>query len=160
MSRGMIVGAVLLAPLWMTAPALAQEAEQGPPPEREGGDLIFEREVFVYPSFERRNPFVALDAGAAAVVRFEQLSLMGILYDTDPALSVAVFTTGELTIAADGSGAQRAEGQTWNAKVGQTVGNVRIVEIHPTEVVVEVEEFGLTERKIMQLQTRRLGGTQ
>ena len=27
------------------------------------------------------------------------------------------------------------------------------------KVVVEVEEFGLTEQKIMQLQTRRLGGT-
>ena len=28
-----------------------------------------------------------------------------------------------------------------------------------SKVIVEVEEFGLTERRTMQLQTRRLGGT-
>ena len=79
--------------------------------------------------------------------------------DDDPSESVAVLSSGEVTVSEDGTGVTVGEGQTWNAKVGQTVGNTRILEIHPDQVVVEVEEFGIAEQKIMQLQTRRLGGT-
>ena len=41
---------------------------------------------------------------------------------------------------------------------GMPIAELKIVEIRREQVVVEVEEFGLTEQKIMQLQTRRLGG--
>lgn len=144
----------------LLAPATLVAQEEGPPAEQQDTELVFEREIFVYPQFERRNPFRPLAVGEGGIVRYEQLSVMGIMYSDDPALSLATFTTGELTVSADGAGATRGEGQTFYARVGQTIGNVRVVEIHQTQVVVEVDEFGIWERKIMQLQTRRLGGTQ
>ena len=76
-----------------------------------------------------------------------------------PALSVAVLGTSTVTISQDATTVEVQGGEAWYLKVGQTIGNIRIVEIRREQVVVEVEEFGLTEQKIMQLQTRRVGGT-
>lgn len=150
-----VVGLSLLLP----ALAAAQDppAQQGPPPQTE---LVFEREVFVYPVQGRRNPFRPLVAADAGGPRFEQLRLMGILYSDVPGASVAVLGTSTVTVDADGSNVTVSEdGRSWYLKVGQSIGNVRVVEIRPAQVVVEVEEFGLTEQRIMQLETRRLGGT-
>jgi hypothetical protein len=154
--RGLVlwVGMAILA----TVAAAAQEPPPtGPPPPQT--ELVFEREVFAYPSFERRNPFRALVAGDQGGPRFEQIRLMGILFSNDPALSVAVIGTSTVSISEDATTVQVQPGDAWYLKVGQTIGNIRIVEIRREQVVVEVEEFGLTEQKIMQLQTRRLGGT-
>ena len=141
-------------------PALAAgQEEPPPPPPAEQTELVFEREVFRYPEFQRRNPFHALDAGDTGAVRFEQLRVGGILFSNDPSLSVVTLTNTELTVTEDGSGVQVSEGESWHAKVGQTVGNVRILEIHLDRIVVEVEEFGIAEQRIMQLETRRMGGT-
>ena len=153
------LGLILFCALLLVAPQVAL-AQEGPPQQQAETELVFEREVFRYPAFERRNPFRPLSIGEGGIVRYEQLTLMGILYSENPSESVAVLGTGELTISEDGAGATRGEGQAFYAKVGQTVGNVRILEIHATQVVVEVEEFGIMEQKIMELQTRRLGGTQ
>ncbi len=140
-------------------PALAAGQEPPPPPPAEPTELVFEREVFLYPTFQRRNPFHALDAGDTGAVRFEQLRVGGILFSSDPASSVVTLTTTEMTVSEDGTGLTVSEGESWHAKVGQTVGNVRILEIYQDRVVVEVEEFGIAEQRIMQLETRRLGGT-
>ena len=119
--------------------------------------LVFEREVFQYPSFSRRNPFVPLE-GAGGEVRFEQLSLIGIMYSSDPAASVAVLSTGGYTIAQDGT-MSPVQGKAFNAKVGQRIGNTTIREIQRDRVVVDVEEFGLTDRRTMLFLTRRQGGS-
>ena len=37
-------------------------------------------------------------------------------------------------------------------------GNVRVVEIQRDRVVLDVEEFGLTERRVLELTRRRAGG--
>jgi hypothetical protein len=143
----------------MLLPVGLRAQQQPPPPAgQQPTELVFEREVFRYPSFQRRNPFRALVAGEGGP-RFEQLRLMGVLHDADPASSVAVVGTSAVSISEDGLNVSVTEGQTWYLKVGQSIGNVRIIEIRREQVVVEVEEFGLTEQKIMQLETRRLGGT-
>ncbi|HKJ02594.1 MAG TPA: hypothetical protein VJ997_09070 [Longimicrobiales bacterium] len=160
MTRHAIRGLVLSVGM-AVLPAVA--AAQEPPPA--GGppaaqtELVFEREVFAYPSFQRRNPFKPLVAGDQGGPRFEQLRLMGIIHSDDPALSVAVLGTSTVTISQDATTVEVQGGEAWYLKVGQTIGNIRIVEIRREQVVVEVEEFGLTEQKIMQLQTRRVGGT-
>ena len=41
--------------------------------------------------------------GAQGGIRFEQLSLIGIMYSPDPSASVAVVSTGGVAVAADGS---------------------------------------------------------
>lgn len=154
--RGARFGLFLLSiSALMPAALFGQDA---PPAQQAQTELVFEREVFRYPSFERRNPFrplVASDQGP----RFEQLRLMGIIHASDPSESVATLGTSTVTVSPDGATVTVQPGEAWYLKVGQSIGNIRVVEIHEQRVVVEVEEFGLTERHTMQLQTRRLGGT-
>jgi len=124
--------------------------QQGPPPEPE---LVFEREVFQYPAFQRRNPFIPLE-GAQGGIRFEQLSLIGIMFSSDPTASVAVLSTGGVQVADDGT-LSPVEGDAYNVKVGQTIGNTTIREIQRDRVIVDVEEFGLTDRRTMFFSSRR-----
>jgi len=146
-----------LAAQQQTQPQPAQQ-QQASAQQQAPTELVFEREVFSYPSFQRRNPFKPLVAGEGGP-RFEQLRVIGILYDANPAASVAVVGTSTVTVSETGQDVSVSEGRSWYLKVGQSIGNVRILEIRRDQVVVEVEEFGLTEQKIMQLETRRLGGT-
>jgi hypothetical protein len=159
MTKRVVRGLLLLSGLAvMPLAAVAQEAPPAGPPQPQT-ELVFEREVFAYPGFQRRNPFRALVAGDQGGPRFEQLRLMGIIYSDDPASSVAIVGTSTVSISEDATTVEVQEGNAWYLKVGQSLGNIRIVEVRREQVVVEVEEFGLTEQKIMQLQTRRLGGT-
>jgi len=140
---------------------IAARAQEPPPagPPQPQTELVFEREVFIYPAFQRRNPFRPLVAADQGGPRFEQLRLLGIIHSDVPAMSVAIVGTSTVTIPPDGGTPQVLPGDAWYLKVGQSIGNIRIVEVRREQVVVEVEEFGLTEQKIMQLQTRRQGGT-
>jgi hypothetical protein len=143
----------------VTAPlALSAQEPPPPPPPAQQQELVAEREVFTYPAAGRRNPFKPLTSGYDGAPRFDQLRLMGIVFSEDPSASVAVLGTSTVQISEDGSQVSIQEGNAWYLKVGQSLGNIRVVEIRREQVVVDVEEFGLTERKIMQLQTRRLGG--
>jgi hypothetical protein len=141
--------------LGAAAEAQAQAPPQQPAPEPE---LVFEREIFRYPAFQRRNPFIPLE-GAAGGIRFEQLSLIGIMYSPDPTASVAVLSTGGVQVAADGT-VSAVPGDAYNLKVGQTIGNTTIREIQRDRVIVDVEEFGLTDRRTMFFLSRRQGGSQ
>lgn len=153
-------GLLLLCGSLLFPATLAGQQQQAPPPQQQAPtELVFEREVFAYPGYQRRNPFKPLVAGSEGGPRFEHLRLMGILYSGDPSGSVAVLGTSKVSISEDGTSVTVDQGESWYLKVGQSIGNVRILEIRPAQVVVEVEEFGLTEQKIMQLETRRLGGT-
>jgi len=120
-------------------------------------DLVFEREVFGYPEFTRRNPFVALVA-AEGGPRFEQIRLRGIIHAQEAGESVALLGIG--TVTGQTAGAQAAPGalgRSRRVRVGGTWGNVRVLEIRRTEIVVQVEEFGLTEQRIMRMPTRGQG---
>ena len=150
--------AVLLGVSLAPAAAMAQDSVPPPPGPPQQAELIAEREVFQYPLYERRNPFRALLAGAEGAPRFDQLRLMGIIYSDDPASSVAVVGTSTVQLSEDAATVSLLEGRAWYLKVGQSIGNIRVIEIRREQVVMEVEECGLTERKIMQLETRRLGG--
>ena len=159
--------ASLAAPALLLLLALAGAPDsleaQDPPPapeEQPPTELVFEREVFQYPTFQRRNPFLPLDAANDGGPRFEQLRLMGIIHSEVAGESVAILGTSQVNVAADGTNATVSPGgQGFYLKVGQSIGNTRIVEIRRDQVVVEFEEFGLTEQRIMQLATRRDGGT-
>jgi len=153
--RRSVVPLVLALGLLML-PALAQEPGQAPPPgPAPEPELVFEREVFSYPAFARRNPFIPLE-GTQGGLRFEQLSLIGIMYSSDPTASVAVVSTGGYTIADDGT-LTPVEGDAYNVKVGQRIGNstITVREIQRDRVLVDVEEFGLTERRTMIFLSRR-----
>jgi hypothetical protein len=138
----------------------AAQAQETPPPIRpplrvNPENLVSEREVFYYPRYERRNPFAPLLIGDEAGPRFEEIQLMGIVFSSDPALSVALFGPKGGVTGLLGMAAQEAASLTYRVRRGDRMGNVRILEIQRTRVVVEVEEFGLTEQRIMEV--RRIG---
>lgn len=137
--------------------ATAQEPPPAPPPQPVEVELSSVREVFTYPTFTRRNPFLPLDAGGN--LRYEQLSLLGVVYSPDPSASVAILSTGSVQVAEDGT-LTPVEGDGYYAKVGERIGNVTIREIQRDRVIVDVEEFGLTERRTMLFTSRRQGGSQ
>lgn len=159
--RRSLPGLLAAAALCVGAAAVeAQDPPQEPPAQQQATELVFEREVFQYPGLQRRNPFRPLLAADEGGPRFEQLRLMGVLYSEEPGASVAVVGTSQVSVSEDGSQVNVSQGgDAWYLKVGQSIGNTRIVEIRREQIVVEVEEFGLTEQRIMQLETRRLGGT-
>jgi hypothetical protein len=152
--RVRLIALTLVGILFPIAAQPQQEPPPGPPPATE---LVFEREVFEYPSFPRSNPFVPLSATAGGP-RFEQLSLTGIMWDADPTYSVALLTTGVVSVTPGGS-VTVGPGEAYNAKVGQRIGNTTIREIQRDRVIVDVEEFGLIERETMVIVSRRPGGT-
>lgn len=141
-------------------PASAQEdaaAQEQDAPVRPQTNLVFEREVFTYPSFERRNPFATLAANTEGAPRFEQMRLEGIVFSEQPGMSLALLSAGRRGTASAAPGT--AVGSSRRLRVGERWGNVRIVEVRRAQVVVEVEEFGITERRTMELPTRGQGGS-
>lgn len=172
-SRGAALAGVLV--LLLGSPTSAQEPRSGPPSQRTSeADLVFEREVFRYPAFQRRNPFQEL-LGDEGGPRFEQIVLRGIIYSDAPGESVALLSLrGQAAQQIQQQVQQRIQQQEAGTappadtifipqparrlRVGQSWGNVRILQIQPDHVVVAVTEFGVTEQRTLTLPTRRQGG--
>lgn len=146
--RSVASGAGLLL---IPAVLVAQEAAPQGPPAMDTTELVFEREVFSYPSFERRNPFRPLVGGGDGGPRFEQLQLLGVIESSQAELSVAL-------LGVAGSGATPL-GETYRVRRGQTLGNSRILDIQSSRVIVEVTEFGLTEQRVLELERPDEGGS-
>ncbi|TVP58651.1 MAG: hypothetical protein EA351_03295 [Gemmatimonadales bacterium] len=143
--RTVLAGVIVLV-LALAVPG-AVEAQQGgqdpPPPPPEAGDtvqLVFEREVFTYPTFQRRNPFAPL-TGDESGPRFEQLRLMAVLLSATPGQSIAMLGSGS------GDGAR-----SYRVRQGDVLGNMRIMRIDARQIVVEVDEFGIRETRTLALQ--------
>jgi hypothetical protein len=134
----------------MLAPS-GGEAQQPPRPgagppaaQPDTVDLIFEREVFDYPAFQRRNPFRPL-TGDDAGPRFEELVLLGVILSDDRAGSVALLAPRQ------GTGTRDAGGRNWRVREGDLLGNMRILAIQQREIRVEVDEFGVREARVLEL---------
>lgn len=156
-TRVLALGGALLLP----GVAVAQAPTgQGAPPDRARPDSVelrAEREVFAYPSFDRRNPFKPL-TGAEGGPRFEQMKLTGIIYSSEAGRSVATLAAGGGTEITE-AGSRQIRGRSARLRAGERWGNVRIVAIRQDRIVVDVEEFGLAERREMLLPTRGQGGS-
>lgn len=122
------------------------QAEQAEPATRPASEvtLVYEREVFAYAPAGRRDPFRPLTEDDELGPRFEQLVLQGVIYATGQGRSVALL----------GDGSNRI----YRVRVGDIVGNARVLEIAPQRVVLAVETFGTVRRETLEL-TRR-GGAQ
>ena len=121
-------------------------------------ELVFEREVFQYPSFTRRNPFRALGIDDGGGPRYEQLSLIGIMYSDDPSASVAVVSTGGVAVLDDVTTSPIA-GEAYYLKVGEQLGNLTVTAIHRDRVEVVVSEFDDRIPRTMSIESRRPGGS-
>ncbi|MGD2153972.1 MAG: hypothetical protein PVG79_11950 [Gemmatimonadales bacterium] len=99
---------------------------------------IYRREKFVYPSDNRRNPFVSLvgpevDSGPI----FEDLDLVGIIFGG---------SAGSVATVID-----RATEKRYRVRRGDTIGSARVVEIRPDAVVFQVTEFGVTRSETLRI---------
>ena len=113
---------------------------------------MFEREVYSYPSFERRDPFSPLVSGSEGEPRFEDLRLLGVIHSTNPTESVAL-------LGISLGNAETKAGDTFRVRRGDRIGNTRILAIQTDRVIVEVEEFGLTEQRSLAVKRPGEGGS-
>jgi hypothetical protein len=133
----------LVQPGFAQAPPVGA-APTGSAPVADTVDLIFEREIFAYPSFQRRNPFRPL-SGTDSGPRFEDLVLLGVIVSANRASSIA--TVGERPPGSN----QEAPSRTHRLREGEVLGNTRVLEIRDQLIVVQVEDFGLFELRSLEL---------
>ena len=139
----------------------------GQEPAQAVGDsltLAFEREVFVYPEYFRRNPFKSL-LGNEEGPRFESLQLFAVLYSPFAGESIALIGEGTRIVTPASLGAPETitlevTGRTFRMKEGEIVGNgnVTVQSITVDQVVVEVAEFGRVDTRTMVLPRGTSGG--
>lgn len=101
--------------------------------------LVYEREIYSYRGGGRRDPFEPLTDDNEMGPRFEELSLQGIIYSR-AGRSVALLRGGE--------------DRVFRVRVGDVIGNVRVLEISPTRVVMAVENFGTIRQEILEMPQR------
>jgi type II secretory pathway component PulC len=103
--------------------------------------LSFDREVFSYSGEGRKDPFAPLVGTDAIGPLFEDLSLHGILFSSDPKLSVVLIYDG----------AKRP----YRLHVGDVIGNARLASVTRTQVKFLVQSYGLIREEAMNLAPRK-----
>ena len=129
---------------------------QQPPQMGDSLALAFEREVFSYPEYARRNPFKTLLAADGGGPRFESLLLLGILYSPFAGESIALFGEGTRSVNTGGAGAPQTvtvdiTGGTYRVREGATLGNLTVRSIERLQVTIELVEFGIIENRTLLL---------
>ena len=162
-SMSRLLAVALLATLFGASEAMAQDP---PPPDTATApptELVFQREIFTYPTFDRRNPFIRVSSNSAGGPRFELISLRTIIHSTNPDLSIAIFSTGggAQQASADGEPVELEieDMETRRLRRGQRWGNMRVQEIQRDRVIVVVEEFGITRTHEMLIPRAGQGGS-
>ena len=115
--------------------------------------LVLEREVFLYPILQRRNPFLPQDVHVAEGPSFQELRLLGIIHHPDARYSVVVLGIGDLAIGGltASAPAQLPGMETFRLRLGDVLGTTRILEIHEDRVVVEVDETSGPSRRVLKV---------
>lgn len=129
----------VVAAVWAVAPAAAQEAGGEASAEEGEVALVYERETFVYPARNRPDPFRPLVGGEGLGPRVEDLTVKGILYARERSVALIVDGGGEM----------------YRLRRGQTIGNARVLEIRPAQVIFAVDEFGVVRQHVLELQRER-----
>ncbi|MFW6206176.1 MAG: hypothetical protein ACOC5I_02970 [Gemmatimonadota bacterium] len=130
--------AVALALVLLPGGVMAQDGQQEA--QADEVTLVYEREVFDYRAADRRDPFEPLTRDNEMGPRFEELSLQGIIYSQAPGRSVALLQGGGERV--------------FRARVGDVLGNSRVIEIGPTRVIMAVENFGTIRQEILEMPQR------
>ncbi len=128
-------------------------------PTQQPGDslaLAFEREVFTYPQYSRRNPFQTLLSADGGGPRFESLLLLGIIYSPFAGERIALFGEGTRTVTPGDRDAPETvtvdiTGGTYRVREGATLGNLTVLSIERLQVTIELVEFGIAETRTMLL---------
>lgn len=114
-------------------PLAAQGAEEG--------IRIFEREIFDYPSADRRDPFLPLNTGERIGPNFNDLRLTGILHN--PAVASVATVTDQKT------------GRRYRVREGDRLGEATVLEIRPREAVFLITSYGISRREVLRVKRER-----
>ncbi len=125
-----------LVPTPHAASLAVQDTTQAQPAEAPQ-QQVYRRETFVYPTDNRRNPFIDLAGEDASGPQFENLDLTGIIFGG---------SAGSVASLVD-----RATEKRYRVRRGDIVGNARVVEIRPDEVVFQVTQFGVTRSETLRI---------
>lgn len=109
-------------------------------------ELRFDREVFQYAAQGRRDPFAPLSADDGLGVRFEQLALTGIMFSPAAGQSIAILNDARTK-------------KTFRVRRGDLVGNARVLNISPTQVLFAVDVFGVVRQERLELKKDPRGDT-
>lgn len=115
----------------------AAAADTAEAPKGAADTATYRREVFTYPSSERRDPFRPLTAGEGSGVSLDDLVLSGIIH-SPAAGSVAVLTDPQT-------------GERHRLREGDRIGDARLVAIHPSRVVFRETRFGASQETVLRL---------
>ncbi len=129
--------AAFLSATFIARPLPAQNAGQGEDSVTAAtpAELIYHREKLVYPAAGRRNPFAPLTAARGP--DFEDLDLVGMI--------VSASQNSVATVI------DRTTRKSYRVRRGDRVGNARVVEIRPDEVVFRVREFGVARTETLRI---------
>ncbi|MFW6191988.1 MAG: hypothetical protein ACOC83_00765, partial [Gemmatimonadota bacterium] len=103
--------------------------------------VSYQREVFDYPSLDRRDPFRARTGGVTEGPRFENLVLSGVIYNP---------SVGSVAVLVD-----RATGRRHRVREGQRLGQMRIDSIRRSEVELLLPAADGQEARVLSMETRR-----
>lgn len=109
------------------------------------GNVVFNREVFSYPSEGRRDPFASLITSGDIRPLLADLTIVGIALDPTGRNSVATLkdvSTNEL----------------YRVRVGSVFGRMRVTAIRQREVGLAIDEFGFTRQEVLSLNVPARGG--
>ena len=96
------------------------------------------REVFSYEGSGRRDPFLSLLSTGELRPAFNDLKLVAVAYDPTGRKSVAVMR-------------DMSSKDQYRVKVGQTLGRMRVAQIHPKSVTFTIDEFGYSRQDVLTL---------
>lgn len=130
------------APSTRPAPAPAAAADEKKPAPASAArapkaEVVIVREEFTYGSEGRRDPFLSLMKTGELRPMISDLRLVTVVYDP-VGRSVAIMRDVQTK-------------EQYRAKVGQTLGRMRVTQIRPKEVVFTVEEYGFSRQEVLAL---------
>ena len=129
---GIALGLLLVGALPLGGQAAGPDGQEG-----EDEIRVYEREVFDYPAAGRRDPFLPLNAGERIGPNFDDLTVTGILHN--PTIASVATLTDEKTR------------RRYRVREGDRLGEVRVLEIRPREVVFLITSYGISRREVLRV---------
>lgn len=108
------------------------------------GAVIFNREVYNYPSSGRRDPFSSLIETGDIRPMLQDLEIVAITLAPSPAQSIATLK-------------DVSSNEIYRVRVGSVFGRLRVVAIRQRDVVLAIDEFGNTRQETLSI-TVPVGG--
>ena len=119
------------------APRGAGAAAAPAPERRDEAKLTVHREAFGYSADGRRDPFFSLLNSSELCPMLSDLRLVAVVYDPG-GRSVAMLR-------------DLSTKEQYRARVGQTLGRMRVSQIHPKSITFTLEELGFSRQEVLAL---------